>query len=114
MIILYNPQSSANKKPVLPFSLLAVGAVLEGKYEYTLVDGNLEDNPLAKLEQLAREQSSPCVLGVTVMPGPQLSQAMPLCRELKRRNPDLIIVWGGYFPTQHWDVCLGSEYVDYV
>ena len=114
MIILYNPQSSANKKPVLPFALLAVGAVLEGKYEYTLVDGNLEDNPLAKLEQLAREQSSPCVLGMTVMPGPQLSQAMPLCRELKRRNPDLIIVWGGYFPTQHWDVCLGSEYVDYV
>lgn len=114
MIILYNPQSSANKKPVLPFSLLAVGAVLEGKYEYILVDGNLETDPLAKLDTLVQEYSHPCVLGATVMPGPQLSQAVPLCRELKQRHPQLIVVWGGYFPTQHWDVCLGSEYVDYV
>jgi len=114
MIILYNPQSSANKKPVLPFSLLAVGAVLERKYEYTLVDGNLETDSLARLDDLVRQSDDPCVLGVTVMPGPQLGQATPLCRELKQRHPNLTIVWGGYFPTQHWDVCLSSEFVDYV
>lgn len=114
MIILYNPQSNANKKPILPFSLLAVGAVLEGKYEYTLVDGNLETDPLARIDELVRNGEETCVLGVTVMPGPQLEQATPLCRELKRRHPNLIIVWGGYFPTQHWDVCLRSEFVDYV
>jgi anaerobic magnesium-protoporphyrin IX monomethyl ester cyclase len=54
------------------------------------------------------------VLGVTVMPGPQLSQAVPLCQELRRRHPQLTIVWGGYFPTQHYEACLRSEYVDYV
>ena len=114
MIILYNPQSSANKKPILPFSLLAVGAVLEGKYEYILVDGNLESDPLEKLDKLISESADTCVLGVTVMPGPQLAQAIPLCRELKERHQGLIIVWGGYFPTQHWDACLRSEFVDYV
>lgn len=114
MILLYNPQSNANKKPILPFSLLAVGAVLEGKYDYTLVDGNLEDNPLEKLDSFIEASNGVCVLGVTVMPGPQLSQATPLCRELKQRHPELIIVWGGYFPTQHWDVCLRSPFVDYV
>ena len=31
MIILYNPQSSANRKPILPISLLAIGAVLEAR-----------------------------------------------------------------------------------
>src|SRR6185436_7354484 len=44
----------------------------------------------------------------------QLQQSVPLCRELKRRHPTLVIVWGGYFPTQHWDVCLRSDFVDYV
>src|SRR5437016_11535495 len=42
------------------------------------------------------------------------SDAVPLCRELKRRHPGLTIIWGGYFPTQHWDVCLKSGFVDYV
>ena len=114
MIILYNPQSSANHKPILPFSLLAVGAVLEGKYEYLIVDGNLESDPLTRLDRLVQEYQDDCILAVTVMPGPQLAQAVPLCRELKSRHPNLIVVWGGYFPTQHWDVCLRSEFVDYV
>ena len=24
------------------------------------------------------------------------------------------MVWGGYFPTQHWDVVLRAEFVDFV
>ncbi len=119
MLLLYNPQSSANRKPILPCSLLALAAVLEAdpdRYEYVIVDGNLEPEPLARLDGLiaAQDGREPTVLGVTVMPGPQLHQAVPLVRELKRRHPQLIVVWGGYFPTQHWDVVLRSESVDYV
>lgn len=114
MIILYNPQSSASKKPILPLSLLAVGAALEGRFEYCLVDGNLEPDPLARLDALVQSAGPRPVLGVTVMPGPQLQQAVPLCRELKRRHPHLVIVWGGYFPTQHWESCLRSTFVDFV
>ncbi|HEY8744486.1 MAG TPA: radical SAM protein, partial [Chloroflexota bacterium] len=75
--------------------------VLEGKHDYVIVDGNLEDDPVA-------------VLAVTVMPGPQLHEAVPHCQRLKALHPDLTIVWGGYFPTQHYDVCLRADYVDYV
>ncbi len=116
MIIFYNPQSSAGRKPILPFSLLAVGAVLEGRHEYLIVDGNLEPNPLARLAALAAEcePRGPVVLAVTVMPGPQLKQAAPLCRALKEQHPRLTVVWGGYFPTQHWEACLRADYVDYV
>jgi radical SAM superfamily enzyme YgiQ (UPF0313 family) len=48
------------------------------------------------------------------MPGPQLNEAVPVCRELKRRHPGVTIIWGGYFPTQHFEACLRSDYVDYV
>jgi radical SAM superfamily enzyme YgiQ (UPF0313 family) len=48
------------------------------------------------------------------MPGPQLEQAIPLCRQLKQRHPQLTIVWGGYFPSQHWDVVLKDDCVDFV
>jgi radical SAM superfamily enzyme YgiQ (UPF0313 family) len=33
---------------------------------------------------------------------------------LKRRHPGLVVVWGGYFPTQHWESCLRADYVDFV
>src|SRR3954465_11023215 len=112
MIILYNPQSTGSRKRILPMSLLALGAILEGRHDYTIVDGNIERDPLTRLDELVRDGTT--VLGVTVMPGPQLAQAVPLCRELKRRHPGLTIVWGGYFPTQHWEVSLQADYVDYV
>ena len=113
MILLYNPPSSANRKPILPMSLLALGALLEGRHEYRIIDGNLEPDPGATLDQaITREKAT--ILAVTVMPGPQLSHAVPLCRQLKARHPKLTIIWGGYFPTQHFEECLRSDFVDYV
>ena len=113
MIIFYNPRSSASRKPILPMSLLALGAVLEGHEDYVIVDGNLEPRPLERLDRLIRE-SGVRVLAVTVMPGPQLDEAVPLCRELKARHLALQIVWGGYFPTQHAATCLQAPFVDFV
>ncbi|HEY8741800.1 MAG TPA: B12-binding domain-containing radical SAM protein, partial [Chloroflexota bacterium] len=66
MLLLYNPASSAGRKPILPMSLLALGAVLEGKHDYVIVDGNLEDDPVAVIDRLVRERGA-AMLGVTVM-----------------------------------------------
>jgi anaerobic magnesium-protoporphyrin IX monomethyl ester cyclase len=112
-LLLYNPPSSARRKPVLPLSLLSLGALLEGVHDYQIVDGNLDRHALDTLDRLVRETGAD-MLGVTVMPGPQLNDAVPVCRELKARHPQLKIIWGGYFPTQHWDACLRSDSVDYV
>src|SRR6202048_4000778 len=112
MLILYNPPSSPRRQPVMPLSLLALGALPEGRHAYPIVDGNLDPRPIDTLDRLVRDGAD--MLGVTVMPGPQLTDSVPLCRELKNRHPGLTIIWGGYFPTQHYDVCLRSGYVDYV
>ncbi len=117
MIVLYNPASSANRKPILPMSLLAVGAMLEGRHDYCIVDGNLEADPLEALDTALRSGPDGLprrLLACTVMPGPQLRQAVSLCQQLRTRFADLIVVWGGYFPTQHWDVILDSGLVDFV
>jgi hypothetical protein len=112
MIILYNPQSSPNKKPVLPMSLLALGAQLEGAHDYRIIDGNLVNSGLESLTSAIEEQDAG-ILGVTVMPGPQLTEALPISRALRRRFPKLQIVWGGYFPTMHPKPVLSSGCVDY-
>jgi anaerobic magnesium-protoporphyrin IX monomethyl ester cyclase len=112
LIILYNPRSNASGKKILPMSLLALGAVLENRYDYVIVDGNCESDPVAAIR--TQVQAGANLLAVTVMPGPQLAQAAPHCRALKAEFPHLTIVWGGYFPTQHADVCLKSPFVDFV
>jgi len=94
-------------------SLLALGGLLEGVHAYSIIDGNLEADPLAALEAAIRAHDAG-ILAVTVMGGPQLEHALPQSRALKRLFPSLTIVWGGYFPTQHYEVCLKADYVDYV
>ncbi len=113
MILLFNPQSNPQSKPVLPIALLTLGSVLEGEYDYEIVDGNLCGD--TERELTTRIQATGAkILGVTVMGGPQLHNAVPVCRLIKQKFPGLTIVWGGYFPTQHYEICLKASYVDYV
>jgi anaerobic magnesium-protoporphyrin IX monomethyl ester cyclase len=116
MILLFNPLSTTPGKQPLPLSVLSLAAVLEGKEAWSLVDGNLVADPAAEIVARlsaveAREQS---LLAVSVMPGPQLSQAVPVCKAVRAARPDVPIVWGGYFPTQHTDTVLQSSFVDFV
>jgi radical SAM superfamily enzyme YgiQ (UPF0313 family) len=48
------------------------------------------------------------------MPGPQLTQAVEVCRQVRNALPEVPIVWGGYFPTQHAETVLRSSFVDFV
>ena len=112
-ILLYNPLSTSPGKQRLPMSLLAIAAVIADDYDVEFIDGNLTADPAAQIVERARATGA-ALLGVTVMPGPQLRQAVPVCRAVKQALPHLTIVWGGYFPSNHHDVVLSSSYVDYV
>jgi anaerobic magnesium-protoporphyrin IX monomethyl ester cyclase len=111
MIVLFNPWSTPSPKKPLPMSLLAVGSTLEGEFDYCIVDGNLEADPVGTILAIAERQRINAI-AVTVMPGPQLRAAVMGCRQLKRMLPDVPIVWGGYFPSQHADACLSEATVD--
>jgi len=112
MILLYNPPSSASKKPHLPMSLLAVASRLEGEYPCEIIDGNLIDNPVARIIEIGQARKI-TALGVTVMPGPQLNHAVPDTQRIKAALPGVPIVWGGYFPSQHDTIVLAESCVDF-
>jgi len=116
MIILYNPLSTTPGKQPLPLSLMSLAAVLEGRHAWTLVDGNLTRDPAARIIELAKALPHPgkSLLAASVMPGPQLTQAVSVCQRVRAAVPGLPILWGGYFPTQHSETILKANYVDYV
>lgn len=115
MILFFNPLSTTPGKQPLPLSVLSLAARLEGRESWSLVDGNVWPDPAAELLTRLKEASGGLrLLAVTVMPGPQLTQAVAVCRNVRETLPDVPIVWGGYFPTQHTDTVLRSSFVDFV
>jgi anaerobic magnesium-protoporphyrin IX monomethyl ester cyclase len=113
VIILFNPRATRPRNCRLPLSVLALAAILEGREEYVIVDGNVERDPTAVILQLI-DQHKVEMLGVTCMPGPQMAAAMESSREIRRLRPTVPIVWGGYFPSTYPDAALNAKYVDYV
>jgi anaerobic magnesium-protoporphyrin IX monomethyl ester cyclase len=112
MILFYNPKATKPRNRRLPLSILAIAAVVEGKEDYRIVDGNLDPNPTESLISIIKEHSVE-LLAVTVMPGPQTMGAVASCREIRARFPQLPIVWGGYFASNYTAAALNAGYVDY-
>jgi len=113
MILLLHPRAASARSRRFPLSILALAAVIEGKERYTIIDGNIDPDPAAAMERVHRETPVE-LLAVSVMPGPQMIAAIPLCRSFRKKFPSVPIVWGGYFPSLYADTTLNAEYVDYV
>ena len=111
-VLLLNPRSGRSKHRI-PNSILQVGASIEGKYEYIFVDGNLERDPWSVTKKYL-ETGKVKFFGCTVMPGPQLQQAIPYSKKIRELFPDVIIIWGGYFSANQHVTVLNSGFVDYV
>ncbi len=112
-VVLVNPRMCSPRSVRLPLSVLALGAVLEGRRDYCIVDGNLD--PAATDSVLAAVAEQPCaLLAVTIMPGPQVATAIEISAAVRLAHPEVPIVWGGYFPTLYPAAAINAPYVDYV
>lgn len=93
-VVLYNPLSAFYD---MPLGLLSVGSVLDSKiYDVKIIDARVDKNPH---ELLKRECNKAICLGVTVLTGLPIRDALKASRLVKRFYPDLPIVWGGWHPS---------------
>lgn len=111
-ILFFNPRSAIAKYRI-PNSILNIAASVEGKYEWVIVDGNREEDPFKKIVSYLNTGNIKYV-GFTVMPGPQLKQAIPYAKLIRESFPEIIMIWGGYFATNQYKAVLNSGYVDFV
>lgn len=111
-VLLFNPRA-ANYKARIPNSVLQIAASIHGQRDWVIVDGNLEKDPWSKINSyLATGRFK--YFGSTVMPGPQLKEAIPFTKKVRELYPQVTTIWGGYFPSNQYKVCLDSGYVDYI
>jgi anaerobic magnesium-protoporphyrin IX monomethyl ester cyclase len=106
-IVLYNPKAVFF---TMPLALLAVGSELDPEtHEIVLIDGRLESD--AERSVLAHLEGALC-LGVTVLTGAPIRDALRISRAAKRARPDLPVVWGGWHPSMFPRECLRESAVD--
>ncbi|HVV51847.1 MAG TPA: radical SAM protein [Polyangia bacterium] len=112
-VLLVNPRTGVASNARMPLSIVHLTAVLEGRWPWSLVDGNRLFDPIAAvLERLRARRHA--MVGITVMPGPQVIPAIAMSAAIRAAAPEVPIVWGGYFPTLYPDAALNAPYVDYL
>ena len=112
-VLLINPKITSHRHARFPLAIMSLSAALDGKYESTIIDGNVDRNYLSTA-LCAIADGSVSAIGVTVMGGPQLCSAIAVSKAIREKLPSIPIVWGGAFPTVVPDAALNAPYVDYV
>jgi len=106
-VVLYNPRAVFY---TMPLALLAIASELDPeKYEVVIVDGRLD--PDAENTVLANLDGALC-LGVTVLTGAPIADALRVSRSAKAARPHIPIVWGGWHPSMFGRQCLDEPCVD--
>lgn len=111
-ILLLNPYS-AKYGYRIPNSILQIAASIDQLHDYVIVDGNREKDPWNKIKQYL-DSGTFTYFGCTVMPGPQLKQAIPFTKKIKELYPSITTIWGGYFASNQYKTAILSGYVDYI
>lgn len=111
-IILFNPRAATYGYRV-PNSILQVAASIDKQFEYVIVDGNREVDPWQTIQSYL-DSDEFAYFCSTVMPGPQLKQAIPYSKKIRENYPGVKIIWGGYFASNQYQTALNSGFVDYI
>ncbi|MBD80607.1 MAG: radical SAM protein [Crocinitomicaceae bacterium] len=111
-IILFNPKAATYGYRI-PNSILQVAASIHDKYQFVLIDGNREDDSWSVIEKYLSSGEFGYFCS-TVMPGPQLKQAIPFSKRIKERFNEMVVIWGGYFASNQYQSALDSGFVDYI
>lgn len=100
-IVLYNPKAVFW---TMPLALLAIGSALDKeKYEVVIVDGRLDSTGT-----LLKHLDEALCLGVTVLTGAPLRDALAVTRAARAHRPDLPVIWGGWHPSLFPEMCAGE------
>jgi radical SAM superfamily enzyme YgiQ (UPF0313 family) len=106
-VVLYNPKAVFY---AMPLALIAIGSALDRRrYDVIVVDGRLDEDPLPRL--IAETADAVC-LGVTVLTGAPIRDALRVSRAIKAARPALPVVWGGWHPSLFPGATLDDPAID--
>ena len=108
-VVLYNPRAVFY---TMPLALIAIASALDrDRIDVVIIDGRLEADPIGAV--VAASSGALCI-GISVLTGAPIHDALAVSRAVKAANPSLPIVWGGWHPSLLASECLDEPAVDIV
>jgi anaerobic magnesium-protoporphyrin IX monomethyl ester cyclase len=106
-IVLYNPRAVFY---TMPLALVALASAIDRtRFDVVVIDARLEADPLRRVVEAA---DGALCLGVTVLTGAPIHDALAVSRAVKARDPRCTVVWGGWHPSLFAEDCLAESAVD--
>ena len=101
------------KKVTIPVSVIALAPYLqEAGFDLTIIDGRVED-PLKRLDQ--ELDDNVIYVGISALTGSSIYFGLECARHIRKKRPDIPLVWGGVHVTLNPDNTLEtSDFVDIV
>jgi anaerobic magnesium-protoporphyrin IX monomethyl ester cyclase len=106
-VLLYNPRAVFY---TMPLALVAIGSELDpAQYEVIIIDGRLDPTPE---KTLAEHLPDAVCVGVSVLTGAPIADALRVSRAVKQLRADVPVVWGGWHPSMFGRESLREPSVD--
>jgi radical SAM superfamily enzyme YgiQ (UPF0313 family) len=106
-IVLYNPRAVFF---TMPLALVAIGSAIDrARFDVVVIDGRLERDPARRV--IAEAEGALCV-GISVLTGSPLRDALHVSRALKAARPAVPVIWGGWHPSLLPTACLEEPSID--
>lgn len=95
----------------VPLSLLALARMIRQDFDVKIINAPVDSNPDGKV--LAECDDALC-LAVSSMTCYQIRHGINVCAAVKKRYPDLPVIWGGYHPSTEPSQTLVNPDIDIV
>jgi radical SAM superfamily enzyme YgiQ (UPF0313 family) len=103
-VVLYNPKAVFW---TMPLPLLAVGSALDpAEFEVLIVDGRMDSQ-----DTLLTALDGALCLGISVLTGAPIEDALTISRLVNKKRPDLPVIWGGWHPSLFAEMCAAERSV---
>ena len=110
-IILYNPMAPYY---TIPLQYLALASVVDrNKYNVKIIDARIERSLHHAHEKVKELLPHAVCLGISVITGTPIKDAVAVSAMAKHVAPQVPIVWGGWHPSIFPEQCIREGYADY-
>lgn len=114
-VVLYYPRCFGPTRPTVgrvPLPLIAASTFLaRDKFKIVIAYDMLQKN---SVDTVLKECEDAVCLGISAMTGYQIIDGLKVAKLVKKKYPDLPIVWGGWHPSLEPETTIKSPYVDIV
>lgn len=110
-VILFNPKAAEVGRFIgIPLAFLTIGSRIKDKYDVKIYDSTYDDVH----NVVINECKDALCIAISAHTGYQIKDALKLARVLRKKYPDLPIIWGGPHPSLLPLQTIKDENVDFV